>query len=72
MVQIDYEITTFYKTILHLFLALGALPPIPLPGGSPKGHPPWTPHAVNILRLVFLLHYELGSNAVIPLNTEDN
>ena len=31
MAQIDYEITTFYKEILHLFLASGA----PLPGAPP-------------------------------------
>jgi len=37
MTQIDYEITKFYKAILHLFLALGALALIPPPEGAPKG-----------------------------------
>jgi len=56
MTQIDYEIAAFYKAILHLFLASGALEPL----------------AVNILWTPLPPHYEPGSNETIPLNIEDN
>jgi len=51
MAQIDYEITTFYKVILHLFLALGALPPIPHQWGLPKitATPPDPPCSVHFM-----------------------
>ena len=75
MAQIDYEIITFYKAILHLFLASGALPPKPpARWGLPKGRsrPRWTQPVVNILRAALPPHFELGSNVAIPLNIEDN
>jgi len=72
MTQIDYEITTFYKAILHLFLALGALSPIPRRGGGlPKiTVAPQTPLAAQILWATLPPHYKLGNNAVITLNKE--
>ena len=69
MAQIDYEITIFYKAILHIFLASGALPLNPCQIGAHKiiiGPP-------NAIKWVeFPPHYELGFNAVIPMNKEDN
>jgi len=74
MAQIDYEITTFDKAILHLFLALGALPPIPPPsGGFERSQPPpWALPIVNIIWATLPSHYEMGSSVGIPLNTKDN
>jgi len=74
MTRIDYEITTFYKAILHLFLASGVLPPISPPEGAPERlqPPPWTPPATNILWAVLPPDFELGSNVAILLNTKYN
>jgi len=61
MVQIDYEITIFYKEILHLFLALGAFPPNPGRGDKSPSR-----GGLYILPMVYI-HLKQ-----IPMNKQDN
>ena len=54
--------------------SFGGAAPDPPPGVGSQGSqpPPQTPLAVQILWANLSPHYKLGSNAVIPLNKEDN
>ena len=59
MAQIDKKLLYFYKEILHMFLASGALPP------------PWTPQATfNYRQRCWPINVQ-GSNAMIQ-NKQDN
>jgi len=68
--RLTTKLQHFIRQFYIYFYLLGHCPRSPTNGGLPKVVA--TPPTANILQVAFPPHYKLGSNAVIPLNTEDN